>query len=72
MHAVLVAAGTEERSALLVEPANQAPRSAYASWGYREVTAIQPAAFPNAVPFLALVRDTGPGRPVGERAWPGC
>jgi GNAT superfamily N-acetyltransferase len=64
MHAVLLAAGAEERSTLLVEPANRAARSAYASWGYREVTSIQPAAFPNADPFLVLLRDAGrPGDP---------
>lgn len=56
MHDALLDAGEEERCTLLVEPTNQPARTAYASWGYRKVANIQPAAFPDSAPFHALLR----------------
>jgi GNAT superfamily N-acetyltransferase len=63
MHTLLLASGAEERSTLLVEPSNVAALAAYDSWGYDQVTTIQPAAFPDSPAFAALIRLAQPPAP---------
>ncbi|MGX1805428.1 GNAT family N-acetyltransferase [Nocardia sp. NPDC055321] len=56
LHDKLLAARSERRATLLVQPANERAYKAYRKWGWRKVGALRPS-WPDAPHFDVLIRE---------------
>lgn len=56
LHDTLLAARSEQRGTLLVEPENVVARRAYLHWGWRKVTQLRPG-WPDAPVFDVFIKD---------------